>query len=33
VVSAVVIEGAHSRPLGVQQVQTDVGNRAPLPLG
>ena len=33
VVSAVVIEGAHSRPLGGQQVQTGAGDRAPLTLG
>ena len=33
VVSAVVIEGARSRPLGAQQVQTGVGDRAPLILG
>ena len=32
-VSAIVIEGAHPQPLGAQQLQTGVGDRAPLTLG
>jgi len=33
VVAAVVVEGAHPEPLGAQQIQVDVGYRAPLPCG